>query len=68
MKLSPKFEDLFNYIVNNNIKFECIIISGANFYGHFIYYLNSIYNIPFYSSNNFKIFKFISNLPIFGTE
>ena len=30
MKLSPKFEELFNYIKNNNSKYDCLIISGNN--------------------------------------
>ena len=30
MKLSPKFEDLFNYIRNNYSKFDCIIVKGNN--------------------------------------
>ena len=30
MKLSPNFEDLFNYIRNNSSKFDCIIVTGNN--------------------------------------
>ena len=30
MKLSPNFEELFNYIKDNSSKYDCIIISGNN--------------------------------------
>ena len=30
MKLSPNFEELFNYIKNNSSKYDCILVTGNN--------------------------------------
>ena len=48
MKLSPKFEDLFNYIKNNSSKYDCLIVSGNN---------DIVINIVLESHNIKKCFK-----------
>ena len=48
MKLSPKFEDLFNYIKNNSSKYDCLIVSGNN---------DVVINIVLESHNIKKCFK-----------